>query len=296
MDWDKLRIFDAAAQALSLTAAGEKLGLSQSAVSRQISALEASTGVPLFQRHARGLMLTSAGKALHDHVREMAAIAGLAEARLKDSCERPIGELRVTAPVAFGLAWLVPRLAIFADSYPEMRLQLLLDDREYDLMRMEAECAIRLWPGGQADLIQRKLADMPVGLFASKAYLAQFGTPQSLADLDAHRLIAFRGDHANPMRRLDWLLHLGREEQTPRTPHLAINNVYAIAKAIEGHAGIGSLPLYIARSHSDLVPVLRDIPSPRFALYFLYPADLKRSRRVAAFAAFLMDSLSAGIG
>lgn len=295
MDWDKLRVFGAAAQTLSLTAAGERLGLSQSAVSRKIHALEADVGVPLFQRNTRGLLLTAAGKALHDHVREMAAIAALAEARLKDSHDRPVGELRVTAPVAFGLAWLAPRLAAFADTYPDMRLQVLLDDREFDLMRMEAECAIRLWPGGQADLIQRKLADMPVGLFASQGYVERFGAPTSPAMLDAHRVIAFRGDHANPMRRLDWVLHLGREGQTPRIPHLAINNIYAIAEAIEGGAGIGSLPLYIARARPNLVRVLQGSPSPAFTLHFLYPADLKRSRRVAAFSAFLAQSLQSGI-
>src|ERR1700750_1856127 len=145
MDWDKLKTFHYAAETGSLTAAAEKLGVSQSSVSRQIAALESGMGVPLFQRHARGLLLTGPGMALREHTREMSAAAMIAESALKDARDKVMGDLRITAPVAFGATWLAPRLADFAELYPETKLQVLLDDREYDLLKLEAECAIRLW-------------------------------------------------------------------------------------------------------------------------------------------------------
>lgn len=293
MDWDKLKTFSYAAETGSLTGAAERLGLSQSAVSRQIAALEEAIGVPLFQRHARGLLLTGPGQTLLEHTREMGAIAAVAESRLKDARERPIGDLRVTAPTAFGATWLAPRLGSFVEAYPEMRLNLLLDDREYDLLKLEAECAIRLWPGEQADLVQRKLHDMQLSLYASPAYLKRMGAPETIADLDAHRLVAFEGQHYTPMRELDWALRIGRDGATPRTPGLIVNNMHAILRAVEGGAGIGTLPDYMAKGNARLVRVLPQLHPPSFGIYFLYPADLKRSRRIAAFREFLVEQMRA---
>lgn len=290
MDWDKVKTFAAAAETGSITGAADRLNISQSAVSRQVAALEEEIGVPLFQRHARGLLLTGPGQILLEHAREMAGIAVMAEARLKDAADRPMGELRVTAPVAFGVAWLAPRLAGFNEAYPDMRLKLLLDDREYDLLTLEAECAIRLWPGAHAELVQRKLADMPVGLYASNAYLQRFGMPETVSDLDQHRIVGFHGDHSTPMRDLDWALLLGREGAAPREPALAINNVYGVFQAVEHGAGIGRLPQYMVQDHPQLIQVLPTAKLPNFALYFLYPINLKRSRRIAAFRDFLAQA------
>eukprot|EP01038_Epipyxis_sp_PR26KG_P016882 gene16882-23154_t len=128
MDWDKLKTFHAAADTGSLTAAAEKVGLSQSAVSRQIAALEDGLGVPLFHRHARGLILTGPGKVLQQSTGQMATIAAVAESNLKDARDRPQGELIVTAPIGIGATWLAPRLGGFMDAYPDVSLRLLLDD------------------------------------------------------------------------------------------------------------------------------------------------------------------------
>ena len=290
MDWDKVKTFAAAAETGSVTAAAERLGISQSAVSRQIAALEEEIGAPLFQRHARGMLLTGPGQILLEHAREMASVARLAEARLRDAADRPMGELRVTAPVAFGLAWLAPRIPAFTAAYPEMRLRLLLDDREYDLLTLEAECAIRLWPGAQAELLQRKLADMPVGLYASPAYLERWGAPKTTAELDRHLLVGFHSDASSPMRELDWALLLGREGAAAREPNLAINNIYGVLRAVENGAGIGRLPRYLSEGNDRLVQVLPEAKLPDFALYFLYPVNLKRSRRIAAFRDFLIEA------
>jgi DNA-binding transcriptional LysR family regulator len=293
MDWDKVKTFAAAAETGSVTAAADRLGISQSAVSRQLAALEEEIGAPLFQRHARGLLLTGPGQILLEHAREMASVAALAEARLKDSADRPMGELRVTAPVAFGLSWLTPRLSAFTEAYPDMRLTLLLDDREYDLLTLEAECAIRLWPGAHSELVQRKLADMPVGLYASQRYLERHGAPKDVKELDQHRIVGFHGDTASPMRELDWALLLGREGASPREACIAVNHVYGVLQAVEAGAGIGRLPRYMAKDNPRLVQVLAQTALPDFALYFLYPINLKRSRRIAAFRDFLTDAFRA---
>src|ERR1044071_2539069 len=122
MDWDKLRIFHAVAEAGSFTHAGEMLNLSQSAVSRQISALEESLKTPLFHRHARGLILTEAGEILYTTVRDVFGKLANVEAQITESRERPSGLLRITATVAFGSVWLVPRLREFLELYPDIEI------------------------------------------------------------------------------------------------------------------------------------------------------------------------------
>lgn len=289
MDWDKLKTFHYAAETGSLTAAAEKLDVSQSSVSRQIAALESGMGVPLFQRHARGLLLTGPGMALREFTREMAGAAAIAESTLKDAREKVIGDLKITAPVAFGSTWLAPRLVDFADAYPETRVQVLLDDREYDLLKLEAECAIRLWAATHADLIQRKLLEVHVSLYASPAYLAKHGEPRVVDDLDEHRIIAYQQGIPTPMRELDWAQRAGREDSKPRPPLLEINNVYGMLRAVESGFGIASVPDYMAKGNPNLVKVLPDLPGPSFEVYFIYPSDLKRSKRIAAFRQFLIE-------
>ena len=117
MDWDKLRIFQAAADAGSFTHAGELMGLSQSAVSRQVSALEQDLGTPLFHRHARGLILTEQGELLLNAVQDVVLKLEAARSRLIDSRDKPHGELRVTTTLGFGAIWLSPRLGEFLDSF-----------------------------------------------------------------------------------------------------------------------------------------------------------------------------------
>lgn len=290
MDWDKLKTFHYSAELGSLTAAADKLGISQSAVSRQIAALEEQIGVPLFQRHARGLLLNGPGKALWDLTRDMAQTAASAERTLKDAREKVMGDLSVTAPIAFGSVWLAPRLVNFMDLYPELKLQLLLDDREYDLLKLEAECAVRLWAATHQDLIQRKILSVHVSLYAAPSYIERHGAPKKLEDLDNHRVVAFQAAGAStPMRELDWAIRAGRDDDKPRAPLLEINNVYGMQRAVESGLGIASLPDYMARGNKNLVKVLPDTEGPNFDVYFIYPGDLRRSKRIVAFRDFLLQ-------
>lgn len=157
MDWDKLRIFHAVAEAGSLTHAGDTLHLSQSAVSRQIRALEESLNTTLFHRHARGLILTEQGELLHDATASMAKRLDTAAARIRDSEEEVFGELRVTTTTGFGSLWLCPRLPTLYESFPDLRIDLMLEERVLDLPMREADVAIRMKEPSQADLIRRRL-------------------------------------------------------------------------------------------------------------------------------------------
>src|ERR1700734_651782 len=194
MDWDKLRVFHAVAEAGSFTHAGEALNLSQSAVSRQISALEESLSVPLFHRHARGLILTEQGDLLYRTAREVFGKLAMTEAMLSDSKDRPGGPLKVTTTVSFGSSWLTPRIREFLDLYPEIQVSLVVDDGELDLSMREADVAIRMSPPRQPDLIQRHLVSVQVHIYASNDYVQKYGAPKRPEELEEHRVIVYGED------------------------------------------------------------------------------------------------------
>ena len=189
MDWDKLRIFHAVADAGSLTHAGDKLNLSQSAVSRQIRALEESLNSTLFHRHARGLILTEQGELLFDATKSMSKRLEAASARIRDSEEEVFGELRVTTTFGFGTLWLAPRLTKLYEQYPDLKVDLMLEERVLDLPMREADVAIRMKEPSQADLIRKRLMSVQMKLYASRNYVERNGMPEVIEDIGAHRLI-----------------------------------------------------------------------------------------------------------
>ena len=292
MDWDRLRIFHTVAESGSFTSAGAQLNCSQSAVSRQIRALEESLNVSLFTRHARGLVLTQEGQELFETAREVVQRIDETERRLMESKERPSGLLRVTTMVTFGAVWLTPHLEQFVLEYPEIDLQVILDDEDLDLSAGEADVAIRLHEPEQAELIQRPLATFHVHMYASPEYLARKGTPVNTADLDAHDLITFGSSTAPVIRGLNWLLEVGKETHK-RKPRLEVNNLYGIMHAVEAGMGIAVLPDYLVHNRQKLVRVLPDVEGNSFNSYFCYPPELRGSLRVALFRDFLIRQIRA---
>ncbi|HTR16157.1 MAG TPA: LysR family transcriptional regulator [Acetobacteraceae bacterium] len=290
MDWDKLRVFHAVAEAGSFTHAGDTLNLSQSAVSRQISALEEALQVPLFHRHARGLILTEQGESLNRTVREVFAKLAMTEALLAESKEKPAGKLKVTTTVGFGGSWLAPRLQPFLDMYPDVAITLILDDADLDLAMREADVAIRMHPPKQPDLIQRHLMEIEWHVFASPHYIQDHGAPQRVEDLDKHKLILF-GTHHPPVPEVNWLAEIGRKPGQPRRPLLEVNNLSAMALAIQAGLGIGALPSWMLHELHGLVRLLPDIKAPTIDAYFVYPEELRNSKRVAVFRDFLLARL-----
>ena len=290
MDWDKLRVFHAVAEAGSFTHAGETLNLSQSAVSRQISALEENLQVPLFHRHARGLILTEQGESLNRTVREVFAKLAMTEALLTESKEKPAGRIKVTTTVGFGSTWLAPRLQQFLTQHPDVTMTLLLDDTDLDLAMREADVAIRMHAPKQPDLVQRHLMQLTWLVVASPEYLAAHGTPQRPEDLDDHKIILF-GDYRPPVADINWLAEAGRRAGSPRRPLLEVNSLHAMALAIRSGMGIGVLPDWMTDDLAGLTKLLPELKSPKIDVFFVYPEELRNSKRVAVFRDFLLARL-----
>jgi DNA-binding transcriptional LysR family regulator len=288
MDLDKLRVFHAVAHAGSFTHAGEQLALSQSAVSRQISALEDDLRVPLFTRHARGLILTEQGELLFRTTQTIfEQLSGVEEALL-DSREVPRGDLRVTATTGIGVYWLAPRLHKFITRHPDVNVRLIIDDGELDLTQRQADIALRMRQPVQSDLIQRKLFDVNYHVYASPDYIRRRGQPHCPAELDSHAVIVY-GDAPPELRSINWLAEAGRKVGEPRKAALYVNNIIGMGTAIETGVGLGALPDYFAAGKADFVRVMSDTPGPSFEVHLCYPENLKGTKRVAVFRDFLVD-------
>jgi DNA-binding transcriptional LysR family regulator len=288
LDWDKIRIFFNVAEAGSFTRAGEALGLSQSAVSRQISALERELKAPLFHRHARGLILTEQGDLLFRAARDMKMRLESTRGRLVETSERPTGELKVTATVGVGSMWLASRVAEFLDLYPDIRVELILTNEELDLAMREADVAMRLRRPAQPDLIQRRLFTVHFHVYASADYIKRFGEPKSLEDLDNHRIVSFGGEQPSYLLEVHWLTTAGRGNREPRGCHLVVNNIAALRTAVATGAGIGVLPDYAVDGSSGIVQILRDTEMPALDSYLVYAEEMRSVARVQAFRDFLI--------
>ncbi|MBZ0127933.1 MAG: LysR family transcriptional regulator [Rhodobacteraceae bacterium] len=290
MDWDKLRIFHAVADAGSLTHAGDALHLSQSAVSRQIRSLEESLNVILFHRHARGLILTEPGELLFDATSSMRRRLAAAEARIRDSADEVFGELRVTTTIGFGTLWLAPRLPALYEKYPDLNIDLMLEERVLDLPMREADVAIRMKEPSQADLIRRRLMSVVMKLYASPAYLEKYGTPDSVEDLCSHRLISQASGAAQVSASA---LLIKRLMANDIASHLTVNNYFGILQAVIHGLGIGVLPDYLTEDFPNLVQVLPDETSTDVPVYLAYPEELRHSKRVEVFRDFVLDEVIA---
>lgn len=289
MDWDKLRIFHAVASAGSFTHAGQMLALSQSAVSRQISALEEEIATPLFQRHARGLTLTDEGELLYGAVSDVLARLSQAEEALKNAQAAPRGLLKVTSSHGLGTYWLLPQLDEFLNEYPELQVHLVFEDHELDLAQREADIAIRMRAPVQADLIQRKLFTVHYHIYASPAYVEKAGLPETLDDLVKHTVIVYGETAAPEIRDVNWLLEVTRRQSPNGSARaLRINNISGILKAVEAGLGIAALPDYLTEGHDGLVRILPDVQGPSFDAHLVYCDALRQSKRVAAFRDFLV--------
>jgi len=288
MDWDKLRIFHAVADAGSLTHAGDVLHLSQSAVSRQIRALEDSLGTTLFHRHARGLILTEQGELLFEATSSMVRKLDTTAARIRDSEENVFGELKVTTTTGFGTMWLVPRLAKLYDRYPDLKIDLMLEERVLDLPMREADVAIRMKEPNQQDLIRRRLLNIRMRLYATPEYLEKAGVPHTLEDLAPHRLIC--QSPQTPQVSSGAVLSQMLLARTMKST-LMVNNYFGVLQAVLNHVGIGVLPDYLSADFPNLTRVLPDIESGEVPVFLAFPEELRASRRVAAFRDFVLEEI-----
>lgn len=290
MDWDKLRIFHAVADAGSLTHAGDTLHLSQSAVSRQIRALEESLGSTLFHRHARGLILTEQGELLFDATKSMNKRLEAASARIRDSEEEVFGELRVTTTTAFGTLWLAPRLPKLYEKYPELKIDLMLEERVLDLPMREADVAIRMKEPSQADLIRKRLMSVRMRLYATRDYLAKNGQLNEIEDISQHRLICQSLNAPQVAAGSSLVQHL----LTYDVPSMfTVNNYFGVLQGVLNGLGVGVLPDYITEDFPQLVRVLPELESGEVPVFLAYPEELRQSKRISIFRDFVQEEIFA---
>lgn len=291
MDWDKLRTFHIVAEAGSFTHAGTTLNLSQSAVSRQISALEESLNVQLFHRHARGLILTEAGEMLSNTAKGIFGQLAMLEARLMDTKSAPSGALRITAPDFLGSTWLVPRLTELHEKYPELQIDLLFDNRVLNLSMREADAAIRLYKPDQNDLLYSSLGKIDFHICGAKKYFKKHGRPETVKDLKNHILIGYPPNVPAPFEDPNWLFRRANIEinNNPKTIH--INSLHGILEAVHHGAGLAVLPDYLVCEIREIETCLEKEIRPPVNIYFVYAEERKHSNRIKLLHEFLVETM-----
>jgi DNA-binding transcriptional LysR family regulator len=210
-------------------------------------------------------------------------------ARITESRAQAEGPLKITTTVTFGSAWLTSRISRFHQQYPDIAVSLILVDApELDLFTRQADVAIRFAEQTNAKLIQRRLMTIRYHLFASRDYVKRRGGPRTVQELDNHELIVFGDDTEAPLKNLDWILEVGAQPGKPRKPALRVNSIYGMYRAVKSGLGIAALPYYISDESPDLVEVLPDALGPSIEAFFVYPEELRWSKRVAVIRDFLL--------
>tara|TARA_B100000965_G_scaffold238558_1_gene200002 strand:- start:30 stop:917 length:888 start_codon:yes stop_codon:yes gene_type:complete len=291
MDWDKLKIFHAVAEAGSFTNATVNLNLSQSAISRQIQSLEDDLKVKLFERHARGLTLTENGeyvfKTAHDVISKLKEV----ETTLGDKKNKPSGKLTVTTVVSFGTTWLTPRIQEFMQLNPEIEVELIFDDKELDLSTRQADIGIFMRRPKQLNYIQKKLIDINYHIYGSNKYLEKYGYPKTINDLNKHKFISYGKGNPSPVYNPDWALKLGMKDKKRKTV-MKVNSVYGLLLAVQSGVGLAALPDYLTVNQPKIVKVLPNVEGPITEAHFVYPQSMKNVARVQAFRNFLYSKIS----
>ena len=292
MDWDKLKIFHAVAEAGSFTNATVNLNLSQSAISRQIQSLEQDLKVQLFERHARGLTLTQNGEYVFKTAHEVISKLKEVETSLGDQKNKPTGKLTITTVRSFGTHWLTPRIQEFMNLNPEIEIELIFDDKELDLSTRQADIGIFMRRPKQLNYIQKKLVDIKYYIYGSNKYLEKYGMPKTINDLNKHKFISFGKGAPSPVYNPDWVLKVGAKEGTKRKSAMRVNSVYGLLLAVQSGVGLAALPDYITHNIPNLTKVLPTEPGKPTETHFVYPASLKNNARLIAFRNFIFGKVN----
>jgi DNA-binding transcriptional LysR family regulator len=292
MDWDKLKIFHAVAEAGNFTKATYSLNLSQSAISRQVQSLELELKTKLFERHARGLSLTDNGQYLFKTAHEVISKLKDVESTLIDKNDKPSGKLTVTTFISFGTTWLTPRIQEFMKLNPEIEIELIFDDKELDLSTRQADIGIWSRRPKQLNYIQKKLIDINYHIYGSTKYLEEYGYPKNLTDLTKHKFISYGRGTPSPVFNPDWALKLGGKDNKKIKPIMKVNSVYGLLLAVQSGVGLAALPDYITASVPNIIRVLPKVEGPKTEAHFVYPQSLKNVARVVAFRNFLYSKVS----
>ena len=282
MNWDDVRIFLAVARSGQILGAAKTLGLNHATVARRLTALEESLGSKLFTRKTNGSELSGTGERFLVHAEAMeSAMLAASESAGADSAIN--GTVRVGAPDGFGVAFLAPRLGELTERHRALRIELVPVPRAFSLSRREADIAVTLERPREGRLVARKLTDYRLGLYAAQNYLDGHGTPASLDDLAAHRLVGYVEDLL-----FTTSLNYTAEFFKGWRSSLAVSSAMGQAEAVRAGAGIGILHAFMVKRDSSLVPVLPAHTLTR-SYWTVVHEDLRSIRRVALVAEFLSE-------
>jgi DNA-binding transcriptional LysR family regulator len=284
MNWGSLRDFLAVADAGTFSGAARKLKVSQPTLGRRVQALEEELGVALFIRTTQGLDLTDSGELILDHARHMQDDAFAIERLLTGRENTLSGEVVVSVVEGMGSYWMVDELRLFHQKYPDIRISMKTETAVADLIRREADIAIRLFQPTQMDLIAKKAGSIVFGLYASEAYLERCGTPEKLQDLADH-------DFVLPSVDLISIVESKLAEHNIPVGRLAFktNNMIALLNAIVCGYGIGLHSCLSGNRSPGLVRLFPEIDVMGVDFWLVTHQELKRSARIRAVFDFLSD-------
>ncbi len=288
VDLNKVAVFARVVETKTFTAAARSLGLPKSSISRSVSQLEESLGVRLLQRTTRSVQLTDAGATYYEQVR--GALSGLEEAgaTVRDLQAGFRGDIRLTAPVDYGVWVLAAPIARFQELHPDVRIELTLTKRIVNIVEEGFDLAVRAGRLRDSALVARKLAAVELGLFASPAYLKRRGMPRNVAALANHDCVLFRPEDFTSR----WQLTGPRgTESVTVSGRVAVDDFVFLRELLLQGAGIGLMPTFLCRGAENPDELVRLFPDRAFksgAASLVYPSSRYVPQRVALFRDFLL--------
>jgi DNA-binding transcriptional LysR family regulator len=286
-DWNDLKYLLAVAHHRSTLAAGRALQVNQSTVQRRLGELERCFGQPLAKRHATGYQLTEFGQALLPYAERVAQEVGVLERQLESARREAVGVIRLTCPEP--LVYRITQSSLlkrFHARHPGLRVEFVISDKYLDLMKGEADVALRSGDTTDNDLVGRKVADSIWAVYASREYIARRGQPDRIEALGQHDLIGFDETMAHH-RAARWL-----SQVAPDGKVVARNNsVLGLLYSVKAGVGVAPLPTAIADAESELVRVLGPIPELARIWRILASPELRHAPRVAAFFDFIVEEI-----
>ncbi|MEO9899302.1 LysR family transcriptional regulator [Nisaea sp.] len=284
-----MKVFCSVVENDSLAGASRTLNVSPSVVSKQLSGLEDRLGVRLLNRTTRRVSLTEVGSAYYERCKRILADVDEAEIAVSQAHSAPRGLLKVTAPTTFAHRHVAPHLPEFLDRYPEVEVQLLVNDRVVDLVDEGIDLAIRIAQLKDSSLIARKLAVNHRMIVASPDYLKKWGQPETPDQLNDHSLITYAP--GNPIN--DWHFMVDNQQKILRAKGtLAMNNGDSVLQTVLSGGGLAMLAAFMAGEHvksGKLVTLLEDYVREDVPIYAVYPSGRHLSPKVRAFVDFLVD-------
>lgn len=288
----QLRVFVRVAERGSFSAAGRDLRVTQSTVSKAITALERAVGARLVNRSTRRVSLTESGSRYYERCRQILADLDEADAAVSESGITVTGALKIAAPVPFGLMFVAPRVARFQARHPSLDIDLDLNDQPLNLVEQNVDVAIRLGHLTSPGLVARKLGESPFVVVASPLYLSLRGTPRTPKDLTRHNCLAYTLQAGSTV----WAFK-GKETTDSVTVagNYRSNNLLAVKDAAIAGIGIAQLPLWMVDAEikaGSLRLVLENFRLPAFGIHAVFPSARQIPAKVKMFVDFIQDELS----